>query len=42
MERPTMRKKSIDSKKQEVDEKFNQAMDSLDYFEKIFGDKASK
>jgi hypothetical protein len=37
-----MNNKPIDSKKQEVDEKFNQAMNSLDYFEKIFGDKASK
>ncbi len=37
-----MNEKSIDSKKQEIDEKFNQAMESLDYFEKLFGDKTSK
>lgn len=37
-----MNKKTIEDKKQEIDEKFNQAMDSLDYFEKKFGDKASK
>ena len=37
-----MNKKSTDSKKQDVEERFNQAMDSLDFFEKIIGDKASK
>ena len=37
-----MNKKSIDSKRQEIDEKFNQAMESLDYFEKEFKGKASK
>ncbi|MGB9979404.1 hypothetical protein [Methanobacterium sp.] len=42
MERPTMSKKEIKSRKQEVDDKFNHAMDSLNFFEKIFGDKASK
>ena len=37
-----MNKKSMDSKKKEVDEKFNQAMESLDFFERIFKDKTSK
>lgn len=42
MERPTMNKKSIEDRKREIDEKLDQAMDSLDFFEKIFGDKSSK
>jgi hypothetical protein len=37
-----MSKKDVASKKKEVDEKFDQAMESLDFFERIFKDKASK
>lgn len=37
-----MNKKSAESRKKEIDEKFDQAMESLDFFERIFKDKASK